>query len=85
MGGLSTAKIWIMGFSISAISIIMYSMFSKLQYYLSNWAINSNVASVAIERTNLNTYNWCFIIVGAGGIIIPILWTFWRERREREQ
>jgi hypothetical protein len=85
MGGLSTAKIWIIGISITAISVIMYNMFSKLQYYLSDWAINTNVASVSTQMTLNAEYNWAFIITGVGGIVIPILWTFWREGREREQ
>jgi len=82
-GGLSTAKVWITGFSISAITIIMYAMFAKFNFYLRTVMKGLN-APQAVQNTLNNEYNWAFIIIAAGGIIIPILWTFFREKRERE-
>lgn len=82
-GGLSYAKMWGTGITISAFSFIMYSMFAKLIYKI-GYEMKLLHAPQAVQESLIDSFNWGFIIIGAGGILIPLFWTFLREMRERE-
>lgn len=79
----SLSGVWITGIVSSAICFMMYIMFAKFQLLLSQTMIGLNAPAATQAQLNWE-YNTGFLIMGIVSLLIPALWTFWKEKRSQE-